>query len=139
MATSEHDFQTELLAAFKIEKIRAYHISEKFASGVVDIYAKPVGWPTVWIELKFQTSAGQAIPLTPLQRRFLQEEREVGNYTAWCVCVQKEKGKVWEMYAGTNPHQTHVHPFNLVQTRHIGQQWDVNKLLSCISSGCGVS
>ena len=142
MATREtgpNGFQTELLDAFKAEKIRAFHISEKFSSGIVDIYAKPIGWPVCWIELKFNTSVGQMIDLSALQRRFLKEEQEAGNYSAWCVCVQIERGKVWEMYAGTNPYQTHVQPSNLVQTRRIGQQWDVKRLLRHISADCETS
>ena len=137
MASSEADFQSELIKEFKAaSKGFAIKISDKFFSGVVDLNVAYQG-TTAWIELKYSvrpklSATPLHLKLTKNQREFIKSYHEADCFAGWALCV-KNPDRTWSLYAGTNPDQESATELDLVHVRRYGGKWDVKALMNFIT------
>jgi hypothetical protein len=129
MANSERTFQAELLTQMHKQGWHAIKLATPFLVGIPDLYVKAPIQPAVWIELKYMKRPGK-IALTPLQRKFIENEQRVGGYAGWAVCT--ENG---DMYAGNSPHVISLGDLHYLQNRVSQRGWDIQLLLNRIILG----
>lgn len=128
MANNEATFRLELLHAFRDARIRAKGNSPENDVGRPDIYVKALDKPSVWIELKYTARLGK-IKITPMQLRWLREEREAGGFAAWVTCYRASQSE-WRLYAGLTGDT--IAGLTPVAIRKRGQEWPVKQLLDHI-------
>ena len=131
MANNESQFRQELLKDARKLGCHAEPNVSDFDIGRPDCFIKAPGYFTTWIELKFIRSVGRKINLTAQQRNWSRKHQLVGGVVGWAVCV-KPRDCYWELYMGVNFDATHVEDGVLIQTKGIGENWDVHKLVRSI-------
>jgi len=137
MASSEVTFRTEILeASRKLSYGWASALPSIFQAGLPDVVLQCKGWPTLFLELKFlerSPSDSYALNLTPGQRLSMRRIIEAGGHAAWALCVKVriKPGPRWVLLASRDwITQTASLERHLVQTRLIGEEWDMERLLN---------
>lgn len=131
MANNEAQFRTELIKEFRVQGAYAKYISHKMFAGIPDIYVKHPHYPCMWMELKFATSLGQKLKLTPVQRAEILSLQTAGDIAGWVICIRPKPGE-WVMYASRNHKAIYATEGELVCQRKIGTRWGVEKLITTL-------
>lgn len=138
MATSEKQFQTEILRELKDNKAHAFKAWSAYGSGFVDLYAHAPGYPACWIELKFlkrkNETGSYPINMTPQQRRFLRDEQRVGGLAGWALCVRIEGTGVHLIFAGASHTATKTSALNFIHRRDRGDNWRATEIIHKIKT-----
>ena len=93
MATSETEFQTELVKAFARHNMHAFKASHRDKVGVLDIYVRGPK-AALWIECKWltveKTFRSQKVSLTHHQNKFAKKELECGGHAVKIIGYRRK-------------------------------------------------
>ena len=105
----EKKFQNFLLKLGKAEeKTRVFKCSDRFVSGIPDLYCCSNGI-SGWIELKYDTKKFKVFPykinpdLTELQKKFIRDELRAGGIAGWALGFEMDEEQ-W-VKIGSNPEE----------------------------------
>lgn len=132
MANNETAFRQELLNGFWDQHYHAHSVSEKFQSGIPDVWCSAGRRWRGWLELKFETLPKKTdtlirVRLSELQRKYLRDERKSGGECGWILCVKGHRE--WFYFVGADEKVAEVCQDEWVMRRKFGEILDVNFLL----------
>jgi len=131
MANSESDFKKELLDSLGGMGYHAHSVSEKFQSGIPDIWVSGRELRG-WVELKYATMPKMGktpikLNLSVLQRKHLRDEQRSGGECGWILCVKD--GRRWLYYAGSDYAKEQVNQEDFTVVRKYGEALKSEELL----------
>lgn len=96
----ETDYQGDIVKAVKAEGGYGVKMSNRFLIGVPDLYLKPLGLPSMLVEVKLLTAypvmddSIMRVELTALQRSSLLDHQGSGGVSGWLLLVKAKTGVI---------------------------------------------